>query len=110
MGRVEGAIQDHATNVFQSSRVSSVNGLVWSDRGVIHQNVDASEGGHCRVNHGVDLVLLGDVSKNGQSLDTQFLHGRRGRFRFIAVAASVDYNIGSFRSHHQRGGPADVPA
>ena len=44
-------------------------GLVRPDRGIVDQDVDPAKLGHRPRHHRVDLVLFGDIGKDGERLD-----------------------------------------
>ena len=81
-----------------------------SESGVVDQYVDASEGLHRPVDHGVDLLLHANVRQGGDGPDAQVGGLLCDRLRLLCVAPGVDHHVGAAPRQLQYGRPAYVPA
>ena len=85
-------------------------GLVRPDRGIVDQDVDTAELGQGARRERVDLVLLGDIGKDGDRLDPKVADLARDRVDLGLVSAGVDHDVGALRRQFQRRGAADIAA
>jgi hypothetical protein len=80
------------------------------DRGVVDEDVDAAEFGHCPRHHRVDLIFLGDVGNDGERPDPQVPGFARDVVSLGLVGAGIDDDVSPLPCQLQYRGAADVAA
>src|SRR5215510_3098705 len=100
-GTVEGPVQDYPTHLLPVLQGQFCEGLMWPNRSIVDEDVDATKFRQGPRHHTIDLLFLGHIGKERQGLAAASTDFLRDRICLSLVGAGVDDDVGSFRSQLQ---------